>query len=436
MDEGYSRLRATTMLLTSLCMNSPGYILESDPKKDDDKDPEEDPADLYDDRGIDEEEERATSSADLYKLLLYSYDQATSACGGRSVWNDENAATPPPHPAYRVTSRISIPAQVPTPVWFDLEIPSPPLPVSSPGAVLSPSPPTSPICPLGYRVVIIRLRAEAASTSHSLPLPPPIILSHTRLDAPSSGTPPLHLLSTDRRSDRPEVTLQPQKRLCIALGPRYEVGESSSAAAARPARGLRTDYGFVATMDREIKRDLERDVGYGITDSWDEIVEAMQGTLVVTDVAEFSQRMTEFETRVRQDTDKIYTRLDDEQSERHLMDSRLNMLYRDRRAHARTARHIETESIITTGSDYKATSSRPQEVGGDYRDAGGRSQEAEAVHRGTEAAEETSDSDDRVRETARTRQRSCTTRCTRGGWQQFLDFVMASYFVQPTKYYG
>ncbi|GJR09928.1 putative ribonuclease H-like domain-containing protein [Tanacetum coccineum] len=52
----------------------------------------------------------------------------------------------------------------------------------------------------------IELRAEAASTSHLLPLPPPIILSHTRLDAPSSGTPPLHLLSTNRRADRPEET--------------------------------------------------------------------------------------------------------------------------------------------------------------------------------------------------------------------------------------
>ncbi|GKF52069.1 hypothetical protein Tco_0148536 [Tanacetum coccineum] len=34
----------------------------------------------------------------------------------------------------------------------------------------------------------------------------------------------------------------------------------------------------------------------------------MQGTPVVTDMVEFSQRMTEFETRVRQDTDEIYTR--------------------------------------------------------------------------------------------------------------------------------
>nr|GFC13313.1 hypothetical protein [Tanacetum cinerariifolium] len=44
------------------------------------------------------------------------------------------------------------------------------------------------------------------------------------------------LPSANRREDRPEVTLPPRKRLGIALGPGYEVGESSSAAA-RPAGG-------------------------------------------------------------------------------------------------------------------------------------------------------------------------------------------------------
>ncbi|GKE86176.1 hypothetical protein Tco_1559918, partial [Tanacetum coccineum] len=146
---------------------------------------------------------------------------------------------------------------------------SPPLPVSSPVPVLSPSPPASPIHSFGYRAAMIRLKAEAASTSHSLPLPPLFLLSHTRPAAPSSGIPPLHLLSTDRREDRPEVTLPPRKRLGIALSPTYEVRESLSAAAARPAGGLRADYGFVATMDREIRRDPERDVEYGITNSWD-----------------------------------------------------------------------------------------------------------------------------------------------------------------------
>nr|GFC18671.1 hypothetical protein [Tanacetum cinerariifolium] len=98
----------------------------------------------------------------------------------------------------------------------------------------------------------------------------------------SAATPPPHpayrtmarisilalLPSTSRREDRPEVTLPPRKRLGIALGPRYEVGESSSAAAVRPAGGFRADYDFVATVDREIMRDPKREVGYGITDSW------------------------------------------------------------------------------------------------------------------------------------------------------------------------
>nr|GFC40163.1 hypothetical protein [Tanacetum cinerariifolium] len=143
------------------------------------------------------------------------------------------------------------------------QIPFPPLPsiLSPPSPVLSPAPPPSLIRSLGYRAAIIRLRDEAASTSHS---------------------PPLQLPSASRREDRPEVTLPPQKRLDIALGPRYEVRKSSSAAAARPAGGFRADYGFVATIDREIMRDQEREVGYGITDSWDEIVETLQGAPVST----------------------------------------------------------------------------------------------------------------------------------------------------------
>ncbi|GKE44261.1 hypothetical protein Tco_1471545, partial [Tanacetum coccineum] len=382
---------------------SPNYVPESDPEEDpeedDDEDPEEDPVDYPADGGNDgddedesseddddvdieadddEEEEEHPAPADSTTVALPPANQALFTKETDPFETDEYAATPPPHPAYPVIARISIPAPVPTPVWSDAEvarllaistppssplspwssplpqIPFPPLPpIPSPSLPLSPPlpvsapPPASPIRSLGYRAAMIWLRAEAASTSHLLPLPPPIILSHTRPDAPSSGTPPLLLPSTNRREDRPEVTLPPRKRLGIALGPTYEVGESSSAAAARPAGGLRADYGFVATMDREIRHDLERDVGYGITDSWDEIVEAMQGTPVVTDVAEFSQRMTEFETRVRRDTYEVYTRLDDEQTGRQLLAGRLNMLFRDRRAHARTARLMETEARMS-----------------------------------------------------------------------------------------
>ncbi|GJU30044.1 hypothetical protein Tco_1173633, partial [Tanacetum coccineum] len=341
-------------LLTALSptADSPCYVTESDPEEDpeedDDEDPKEDPTDYP--------EEEYLAPADSTVVALLAVDHAPSTEETEPFETDEFAATPPPHPAYRVTARISIRDEPPTIFWSDTEvsrllaiptpppsplspwsstlphIPSPPLPLIlsplpvSPLLPVSSPPPASPIISLGYRAAMIRLRAEAPSTSHSLPLPPPIIRSHTRSDAPSSGTPPLlpiplptssqplHLLFTDRRADRPEVTLPPQKRLGIALGLRY--------------------------------KDLERDVGYGITDTLDEMLVDMPGA-PATDDTELGQRMIEFTTRVRQDTNEIYTRLDDEQTERQLMAGRLNMMYRDRRAHARTARVMEAEARMS-----------------------------------------------------------------------------------------
>ncbi|GJQ92539.1 DNA helicase [Tanacetum coccineum] len=125
----------------------------------------------------------------------------------------------------------------------------------------------------------------------TLQLHQPIILSHIRLDAPSSGTPlllpillptsspPLLLLSIDRRADRPEVTLLPQTRLGIALGPRFEVGESSSSPNARPPGGIRTDYSFFANHthgDYAGSRD-EMSV-YRDPDTWDEMRRHARGT--------------------------------------------------------------------------------------------------------------------------------------------------------------
>nr|GFD40496.1 hypothetical protein [Tanacetum cinerariifolium] len=86
--------------------------------------------------------------ADSVVVAPTAADQAPSAEEMEPFETDESSATPPPHPAYRTTAKISIPAP-----------------------------------------------------------------------------------------DRPEVTLPPRKRLDIALGPMYEVGESSSAAAARPVGG-------------------------------------------------------------------------------------------------------------------------------------------------------------------------------------------------------
>nr|GFC70704.1 hypothetical protein [Tanacetum cinerariifolium] len=125
-----------------------------------------------------------------------------------------------------------------------------------------------------------------------------------------------------------------------------QLGESSYAAAARPTGGLREDYVFVATMDREIMHDPEREVVYGITNSWDEIVGTLQGAPVSTDT-ELGGYMREFEKRVRQDTEEIYMRLDDEQSKRQLLAGRFNMLFRDRRAYIYTRHLMETEARMS-----------------------------------------------------------------------------------------
>ncbi|GKD78507.1 hypothetical protein Tco_1341128, partial [Tanacetum coccineum] len=202
------------------------------------------------------EEEEHPTSADSIVVALPAVDHAPSAKDTKPFEIDESAATPPPHHAYRVIARISIRDEPPTPFWSDTE------------SYLS--------------IGISSCYDPDPSTSHSPP--PHIILSHTRADTPPSGTPPsrtppilpiplptsspsLLLRSADHGVDRPEVCLPPRKRLYFAFGPRYEVGESSSAAAARPTRGFRADYGFFATIDREIRRDLERDVDYGITDT-------------------------------------------------------------------------------------------------------------------------------------------------------------------------
>nr|GFB22913.1 hypothetical protein [Tanacetum cinerariifolium] len=358
----------------------PEYDLEAHPEDDDNEDPEEDPVDYPADGGddgddeegsseddedddmdieADEEEEEHPAPADSVVVASTAADQAPSAKETEPFETDESAATPPPYPAYRITARISIPDPVPMPAWSDSEvvrllamssppasplspwsspppqIPFPPLPpiLSPPLPVLSLAPPPSPIRSLGYRAAMIRLRAEAASTSHSPPLQPP---------------------SASRREDKPEVTLPPRKKLRIALGPGYEVGESLSATAARPVGGLRVDYGFVATMDREIMRDPERKVGYVITYSWDEIVETLQGAPVSTDT-ELGGYMRKFKTRVRQDTEEIYMRLDDEQSERQLLAGRLNMLFRDRRAYVYTRHLMETKARLSREAWVRST---------------------------------------------------------------------------------
>nr|GEX77514.1 hypothetical protein [Tanacetum cinerariifolium] len=303
-----------------------GYVLgthDEDPEEDpvdypanggDNGDDEEESSEDDEDNGMDieadeEEEEEHPAPADSVVVAPTTADQAPSAKETEPFETDESAATPPPHPAYCTIVRISIPAPVPMPAWTNSEVVR---------LLAISSPPASPLSP-------------SSSPPPQIPFPPlPRYYHHLHLYYHQHHLLALFLPFASRREDRPEVTLPPRKRLDIALGPRYEVGESSSATAARPAGGHRADYGFVATVDREIGAPVSTDTKLG-------------------------GYVREFETRVRQDTDEIYMRLDDEQTERQLLAGQLNILFRDRRAHAYTCHLMETEARMSREAWVRAT---------------------------------------------------------------------------------
>nr|GEV97870.1 hypothetical protein [Tanacetum cinerariifolium] len=118
------------LAVASPTTESPGYIDESDLDEDPEDDPEEDPADYPADGGDegddedessdDEEDDDIDMKGDEYlapanstAVTLPAVDHAPSAEETEPFETDESVATPPPHPAYRVTARMSIRPQTP-----------------------------------------------------------------------------------------------------------------------------------------------------------------------------------------------------------------------------------------------------------------------------------------------------------------------------------
>ncbi|GJS83480.1 hypothetical protein Tco_0750021 [Tanacetum coccineum] len=214
---------------------------DSDPEEDE-EDPEEDPTDYPADGGDDDDDDDESSDDDE--------DDDDDVKEDEEEEEEHPALTDsiPPH-VHRVTARMSIRAQTPISLPSDTEVarllamlappPSPLSPLSSPlppilsplPQILSPplpvsSPPllASPTYPLGYRATMIWQRAETPSTSHPLLSSTPPSGTPPLLPIPlPSPSPPMLLPSTVYRACVSEVILPPQKRLCIALGLRYKV---------------------------------------------------------------------------------------------------------------------------------------------------------------------------------------------------------------------
>ncbi|GJT76751.1 hypothetical protein Tco_1043476 [Tanacetum coccineum] len=224
----YQPLPVDALLITL----SPGYIADSDPKEDPKDDPEEDPAD-YLANGGDEEE--------------FSKDDVDDDDEEEASEEEDDNEEEEEHLAPADSSTIPIDDLIPSaretePFETDESAPTPP-----------------------------RLRRARIYI-----LLPPLPLLPLPLHAPSS-----HLLlpATDCMEDVSEADVPPQKRLYLtAPTPRFEVRESS--VARQPGLDVThaTDYGFDDTMDATPGCPMSREVGYGITDVWDDMVGDMEET--------------------------------------------------------------------------------------------------------------------------------------------------------------
>ncbi|GJS84962.1 hypothetical protein Tco_0751503 [Tanacetum coccineum] len=313
----------------------------------DDEDPEEDPADYPADRDDDddevEEEEPSRDDAndedededeeEEHPALADSDPHVHRMTARISIRDEPSISLPPREEVERLLALTTPPPSPLTPLSSPLpQIPSPPLPASPPTSVLPASPPASSIRPLGYRAAMIQLRVEIPSTSHPLPLP--------------TLSPPLQLLSSDHRTDMPEITLTPRKRLGIDLGPRYEIGESSATAATRPIGGRRADYRFVGTMDTEIKQQRAKEVGYGIRDVWVDPREAVEEVAPMT-LEGVNTRVTELTAVQEQDTQDIYVVIGDTQDRQTQIYQSVETLVGDSQYHYETARLLDQEALVS-----------------------------------------------------------------------------------------
>nr|GEX77393.1 retrotransposon protein, putative, Ty3-gypsy subclass [Tanacetum cinerariifolium] len=285
---------------------SPGYVAYSDPDEDLKEDPEEDHADYPTDGGDgddepshdddddadtndedeepsededdDEEEKDHLAPADSFNVPVVDL---VPSVGDAEAFEADESAPIPRSPQTRVpfsqthlhkawkTVRVEPPmsASMEAHISEHDVAPTPPLPVSSPPLPL-PSPlTTSPNdvgAPLGYRAAGIKMRAL--------------------------------LLSTFHKTDVPEAEMPPQKRACFTTpAPRLEVRESSAAGAARQTR---------PTLEADLRQYRVEDMCYGITETWDEIVEAMM-EIAPTTFEGFNQKMTKLATTVRHDTKAV-----------------------------------------------------------------------------------------------------------------------------------
>ncbi|GKB95371.1 hypothetical protein Tco_0981508 [Tanacetum coccineum] len=331
----------------SLVALSPSYVADSDPEEDseedhadyptdggdDDDEPSDDDDNNDDDTGDEDEEPFEDEENDEEEEHLAPADSSAvpitdpvpSAEDTEALETNEAAPTPVPSPR-RHTARMSVRPQTPVPLPSEAEVER---------LLALPIPPPSPLTPLSSPLPQIP----------SPPLPPPLSSLHLPPLVPTSLPLPLSPLlllpailfipPVDHREDTPEAELPPRKRLCLtAPAPRYEVGESSMAAS-RPTGGHGADYGFIGTIDAEVRQQRAEEVSYDIRDVWVDPTEAVE-EVAPTTLEGVNDRVTELAAVQEQDTQDIYAVIEDTQGRQTPIYQRVDMLAKDRQFHYET----------------------------------------------------------------------------------------------------
>ncbi|GKA20462.1 hypothetical protein Tco_0700451 [Tanacetum coccineum] len=296
------------------------YLVPSNDEEDPKKDPKEDladyPADGEDDDNDEEEEDEASEKDEEEEDEASEKDEEEEEHLAPVDSTTVPAIDPVPSvedtEAFKTAKSAPTPTSPPThtsPTYTLMTAATEALIAVVAVVLPSSSPPSSLLTPLASPLPQI--------PSPLIPLPSPPL----PLPAPSS---PLLLPATDRREDVSEADVPPQKRLCLtAPAPRFEVGESSAAAAARQP-GLdvtpATDYGFVDTVDATPGRPMSRE--------------------------DLSQRVTDLAATLSWDTHEMYVRFEDAHDDRDLQRDRVNTLFRDMQYHLHTAMLLESEASV------------------------------------------------------------------------------------------
>ncbi|GJW01343.1 hypothetical protein Tco_1556594 [Tanacetum coccineum] len=263
-----------------------GYIADSDLEEDPEEDPEEDHADYPANGGDDDDDDSSDDNDD-------DDDEEQEEDSEDDDEEEEHLA---------LADSFIVPVDDPIPSAEDTE-----------AYENDESAPTTIPSPRRYKAAKIRLRVALTSTYHPLEI----------------ALPPLLLPFNTHRDDLPEADMPLQKRACFtAPTGRFEVGESSSAAAAR-----------------QVGHTLAHTVEYGFIDTIDASICAFESR-VMTAVGVVNERVTDLAATERQDAQELYVHCEDTHDNQALLRAQVSLLTRERRCFSLMASSYEHEAII------------------------------------------------------------------------------------------